>query len=184
MLFRSSGGAGFTMVEVIVAIGIIGAAMLTVLMAASSGVVFQGMARQRQTATGIANQVMEQLRALPLADLQVGIDNTHGALTNDPNVKLCKGKGSGKKGSTTAYRLFSCTSTSDVGSAEALVYFDCSKLKTGETCPSANAPLGSGNGGTVTADGVPYTWHAYLTSRSSVLAQRFTVVVEIGRAHV
>ena len=35
------------------------------------------------------------------------------------------------------------------------------------------------DGGTVTADGVPYTWHAYLTSRSSVLAQRFTVVVDL-----
>ena len=172
-----SGGAGFTVVEVIVAIGIIGAAMLTVLMAASSGVVFQGMARQRQTATGVANQVMEQLRGLPLADLQVGISDTNGALKNDPNVKLCRGQGGGKKGATSAYRLFSCTSTSDVGSAESLVYYDCSKLKAGETCPTANAPLGSGNSGTVTADGIPYTWRAYLTSRSSVLAKRFTVVV-------
>lgn len=172
-----SGGAGFTVVEVLVAIGIIGAAMLTVLMAASSGVIFQGMARQRQTAVGVANQVMEQLRALPLTDLKNGIDDTNGALKNDPNVKACKGKGGGKNGATTAYRLFSCTGTADLGSAEAIVYYDCSKLKTGETCPSANAPLGSGNTGTITADGVPYTWHAYLTSRSTTLPLRFVAVV-------
>lgn len=170
-----SGGAGFTVVEVLVAIAIIGSAMLTVLMAASSGVIYQGMARQRQTANGIANQVMEQLRALPLADLKVGIDNTNGAaFSGDPNVKLCRGKGT--KGQQ-VYRLFSCTGTADVGSAEPLVYFDCSKLKVGETCPTANAPLGSGNRGTIPADGVDYSWHAYLTSRSAVQPNRFVVVV-------
>ena len=56
----------FTVVEIIVAVGIIGAAMLTVLMAASSGVIFQGMARQRQLHEDVDGRVPEPLRTVGL----------------------------------------------------------------------------------------------------------------------
>lgn len=160
--------AGFSMVEVVIAIGIIGAAMMTVLMASSTGTIFQGMARQRQTGVAVANQVMEKLRALPLSDLKQGIDDSafvgSGGVSLDPNIIKCK---------QGIYRLFSCSSTADVGSAESIVHSSCLS-----GCVMAAAPLGAGNVGTFVSNGVTYTWHAYLTRRSPVLPDRFVVVVD------
>ena len=50
------------------------------------------LARQRQTATGLADQAMEQIRALPFDTVKLGLDNTDLQNTTDPNiVKNCGG---------------------------------------------------------------------------------------------
>jgi prepilin-type N-terminal cleavage/methylation domain-containing protein len=77
---------GFTLVELMVASGIILVAL--VLLAYSATVVYSdvAMARQRQGATGLANRTMEQVRALPFDTLQAGLSTNDLAGVADPDV--------------------------------------------------------------------------------------------------
>ena len=44
--------------------------------------------RQRQSANGLANQTMEQMRALPFDTIKNGLDNTDLASLSDPNITV------------------------------------------------------------------------------------------------
>ena len=81
--FRGDSEAGFTLIEVIVAAGI----MLTVLLAlaytTTVALSYTSFSRQRQGASGLMNQAMEQVAALPFTTLESGLDNTD--LTNSVN---------------------------------------------------------------------------------------------------
>gem|GEM_PF-1201091 len=79
---------GFTMVEVLVAmviVAVVMASMIGVLLSALTTVV---QARQRQTATGLATQALEQLRALPYNDIT--LDN---GSSPDPGLLHLSGSG-------------------------------------------------------------------------------------------
>lgn len=67
---------GFTIVELMVATGVIFAALTMITTVITSGVVQTGVARQRQSADGLANQVLEQLRSLPFKSIQAGLKST------------------------------------------------------------------------------------------------------------
>src|SRR5438093_12441849 len=55
---------GFTLTESILAITIILASVLSLAYTATIGFTYEDLARQKQTATGIGDQVMEQVRGL------------------------------------------------------------------------------------------------------------------------
>jgi hypothetical protein len=59
---------------------------------------YNGFARQRDTANALADQTMEQLRALPFATVQAGLDNTDLSTTTDTNI-LKSGSGGCPAGS-------------------------------------------------------------------------------------
>jgi hypothetical protein len=60
--------------------------MVAMAHAATIALIDVGYARQRQSATGLANRVIEQVRALPAATVQLGLSATDLATTTDPNI--------------------------------------------------------------------------------------------------
>lgn len=76
--------AGFTLVEVIVAIMLIGASLMTLVGLSTAGLKAQEAARRQQVANGIASEVMERLRGLSFSELTDGA--YRGDLAGDPNV--------------------------------------------------------------------------------------------------
>jgi len=93
---------GFTLIEVMAALGILLVAFLAMIYTAN--VAFRNIAlgRERQSATGLANQTMEQMRALPFSLLQQGLQNadllastTVGNAAYDPNITTTTCGGSG-----------------------------------------------------------------------------------------
>jgi type II secretory pathway pseudopilin PulG len=79
--------SGFTILETIVALGVILAAMLTLAYTANVGFSNAAYARQRQTASGLANQTIEQIRALPFDTLKQGLSNFDN-LGSDPWITI------------------------------------------------------------------------------------------------
>jgi prepilin-type N-terminal cleavage/methylation domain-containing protein len=67
---------GFTLIELMAALGIILVAMVALAYTATIGFTDIGFARQRQSANELADQSMEQIRALPFTTLAKGLDNT------------------------------------------------------------------------------------------------------------
>lgn len=89
---------GFTLVELMLALGVILVAVLMLAYTVTSSLANVAYSRQRDGANALANQTMEQLRALPFATLQAGLDNTDLANTSDPNI-LKGGQGGCPSGS-------------------------------------------------------------------------------------
>src|SRR5437867_2520139 len=83
---RLKGQDGFGLIEVMVALGILFGTTLTMVTMAAAALGPTAVARQRQTATGLADQAMEEIRSLPFDSLKRGLDNTDLANTTDPNV--------------------------------------------------------------------------------------------------
>jgi type II secretory pathway pseudopilin PulG len=79
-----SGDSGFTLVELMVATGVIVTALTLVSGVITNGVVQTGVARQRQSADGLANQVLEQIRSLPFKNVQAGLKSTD--TSGDSNI--------------------------------------------------------------------------------------------------
>lgn len=73
---RSSEEQGFTLIETIIAITIIFGSLLALAYTATAGFGYQDAARQRQTANGIANQLMEKVRGLSTTQLSAGLLST------------------------------------------------------------------------------------------------------------
>ena len=88
---RSGGEDGFTLVEVMVASGILFVTLTA--LAYTSTVAFAdiGLARQRQAAIGLANQALEQVRALPYDVVTRGLSNSDLAVP-DPNIVASGGE--------------------------------------------------------------------------------------------
>jgi type II secretory pathway pseudopilin PulG len=82
-----NGDGGFALIEVVVAMGVIFISM-TVL-AATAGLGFKGVqtARQRETATALADQLIEEVRALPFTAVTQGLKDSD--LSADANVVNC-----------------------------------------------------------------------------------------------
>src|SRR2546430_7766984 len=77
---------GFTLVELMVALGVILLALLAMAYTATIGFSDIALARQRQGATGLANQTIEQIRALPFDVLKKGLSNADLTGGGDPNI--------------------------------------------------------------------------------------------------
>ena len=67
-----------------VATGVIVTALTLVSSVITTGVVQTGVARQRQSADGLANQVLEQIRSLPFTKVQAGLKSTD--TSGDSNI--------------------------------------------------------------------------------------------------
>jgi Tfp pilus assembly protein PilE len=83
---RPGSEQGFTVLETVVALGVILAALVTLAYTANTGFANAAYARQRQTASGLANQTIEQVRALPFDTLKQGLSNFDNLLT-DPWIR-------------------------------------------------------------------------------------------------
>ncbi|MCA1727147.1 MAG: type II secretion system GspH family protein [Actinobacteria bacterium] len=68
--------SGFTLIEMLVAQGVILSSLVTLAFTASIGFSDIALARQRDGANGLANRVMEQVRALPFDTLKRGLANS------------------------------------------------------------------------------------------------------------
>lgn len=80
------GDDGFTLVELIVAIFVIGGVLLALMAVQISALTTTIHGKQRQQGTAIANLAMEELRALPWATLSRGIHSSFQAVASDPFV--------------------------------------------------------------------------------------------------
>lgn len=82
-----SDDSGFTLVELLVAMMVISAVLFSLMAVQTSALVTNAQTRQRTQGTAVANQVMEQLRALPWASLSKGMHSAFvSAAGGDPNV--------------------------------------------------------------------------------------------------
>jgi type II secretory pathway pseudopilin PulG len=81
---------GFTLVEFMVALGIIFVALLALVRTATIAFSDVALGRQRQTANQLANQMLEEVRALPYETLKQGLLDSD--LSGDPNIVLCSGE--------------------------------------------------------------------------------------------
>jgi prepilin-type N-terminal cleavage/methylation domain-containing protein len=79
---------GFTLIELMAALGVILVALLALAYTATIGFSDIALARQRQGANGLANQTMEQVRALPFDTLKAGLSNADLAGGGDANIVL------------------------------------------------------------------------------------------------
>jgi prepilin-type N-terminal cleavage/methylation domain-containing protein len=86
---RLSGDQGFTLLEVMVALGTIFVALLALAYTTTIGLSYIGFARQRQAATGIAGELLEDVRGLDYVSLTKGLRDSD--LTGDSNIVSCSG---------------------------------------------------------------------------------------------
>jgi prepilin-type N-terminal cleavage/methylation domain-containing protein len=77
---------GFTLIELMVASGIILVALMVLAYTATVVYADAAMARQRQGATGLANRTMEQVRALPFDTLAAGLSTNDLSGSPDPAI--------------------------------------------------------------------------------------------------
>ena len=97
-LARFKGQEGFTLIELMVAMGVILIALIAMAYTVTVSLSNVAFARQRDGANALADQAMEQIRALPFTTLQAGLDNTDLANTTDTNI-LKNGQGGCPAGS-------------------------------------------------------------------------------------
>lgn len=169
---RDQADTGFTLVEVIVAMLLIGAALMTLLGLSTGGLRAQEAARRQQVANGLASDVMERLRVLDWSTLKMG--SNFADLQGDPNVKWdCAG---GQP------RLKDCGS--QLG--EEIVYslggsaFSCVQFTSFTQLYAAgqDLPLRPSHCTAYTLNYVDYRAYAYVTRANQVTAAyRLTVIV-------
>jgi type II secretory pathway pseudopilin PulG len=87
---------GFTIVELMVAQGIILVSLLSLAYTATVGFSDIALARQRQGANGLANRLIEQVRSLPFATLKTGMSTTDSTIAGDLSI-VNSGCGGGNK---------------------------------------------------------------------------------------
>jgi prepilin-type N-terminal cleavage/methylation domain-containing protein len=154
---------GFTLIETLIAITIIFGSLVVLAYAATIGFGYEDLARQKQTATGIADQMMEQARGLAwdrIVEGHLTSDISTSGANADPNlVTGCAGDAVG------AYRLFSCTpDTARPGAGELIVKQSSTACTTGSpNYPKCVYPLVL-HSGTMVQNNITYTWRAYDTN--------------------
>jgi type II secretory pathway pseudopilin PulG len=160
---------GFTLLETMIAVTVMFGSLLALAYTATIGFGYQGLARQRQAANGLATQVMEDVRGLAFARIEAGLLTTDN-LSTDTNLVNCSG----------TYKLFSCsTDVNTPGQGESLV---TSVGTMPATAAAATVPLIPHRSSTspntnVTLDGTTFVWSTYVTRASTTAPYRVTVVV-------
>jgi Tfp pilus assembly protein PilV len=150
---------GFSLLETVIAITVIFGALMTLAYSASVGFQYGSLARQRQTATGIADQIMEQTRGLAWDRITAG--HLSSDLTADPNlVTSCAGDAAG------VYRFLSCAAqTARPGSGERVV---AGASSCASSTPDCVYPLVR-HTGQITQNNIAYTWRTYDTNNCPTL---------------
>jgi type II secretory pathway pseudopilin PulG len=158
---------GFTLLETVIAVTVVFGALLALAYTATIGFGYQSLARQRMTATQVANRIMEQVRGLAYSKVQAGLADAD--LSGDPNIVACS------EPTGIVFRFLSCLpvpSGSPVGAGERIVHSPIS-------CPASNpdcvAPLVR-HRGTMTANGITYSWSVYVTNDCPTLGSGCTKV--------
>jgi Tfp pilus assembly protein PilV len=83
---RPSMDDGFSVLEVAVAVGLIFSVVILLMYAGIVALVDVAHSRQRQGATGLANEALEQIRALPFASVALGMVTSDLEAAPDPNI--------------------------------------------------------------------------------------------------
>src|SRR2546428_12758319 len=78
---------GFVLLEAVVALGVIFVSLTGLLYSVGVGFVDIAFARQRQVGNQVADQIMEQVRALPYAVVAEGLSSSD--LAGDFNILTC-----------------------------------------------------------------------------------------------
>src|SRR5437773_8531899 len=78
---------GFTLIELVIAATIILTAVLALAYTATIGFSGIALARQRDGANGVANQMMEQIRGLPFDTVRKGLSSSD--IAGDSNIVTC-----------------------------------------------------------------------------------------------
>lgn len=155
------GDAGFTLVEMMVALLLIGGALLMVVTAATAAFGYQQVARERLLATGVANRVMEQIRTLPFESVKQGLDPTSVTASS--------------LGSATSS---ACGSIAVAPASEALV-------KTSGALPAVGLRP---NSGSTTVSAIAFVWSTFVSRAAPTVASplgdplRVTVCVKWSHA--
>ncbi len=153
--------AGFTLIELGVATTVMATALALLANVLTGGLAATGLARERQSANGLANQTIEQIRALPMTTLAAGMGSNDLAATTDSAIS--KSKNSTCTGSGTGY----CFNGESI------------KYTTYTTDPSGTTPLVP-HTATVAIGKTQFTVNAYLTyfnNDQTKAAYRATVIV-------
>jgi len=144
---------GFSLVETVIAITIIFGSLLTLAYTATIGFGYESLARQRQSATSLANGTMEQVRGLAYAKVETGMLTSD--LSGDSNVVTgCSGDAAG------VYRFLSCTAGTVKGSGEKIVHNAAAVNPTSPLVPHQT---------TSTVGGITYTIQTYVTNDCTVV---------------
>src|SRR5438874_7220515 len=84
---RLAADEGFTLIELVIAMGVILTALLAMAYTATIGFSDIALARQRQGANGLADQAMEQIRGLPFDTIKKGLATWD--VGTDANIVTC-----------------------------------------------------------------------------------------------
>lgn len=159
---------GFSLLETIIAVTVIFGSLAALAYSATVGFGYQGLSRQRQAGTGIANQLMEEIRGLAYENVQAGLSSTD--LSGDPNI--VDGTTCGDAAGT--YRFLSCTPDPDVpGSGEVIVHSPGLSTTT-PLVPHRSSTLPNTD---PTRDGTTFGWSTYVTRDDSVASSPYRVTV-------
>jgi type II secretory pathway pseudopilin PulG len=146
---RLHGERGFTIIETVMAMGVILASLAAVAYTVTSGLTYIAYSRTRIQATGLANEIIEEIRALPYSSIRRGMDAADfGA---DANIVYC----------APDYRFESCAGDKIVVSTFAGAY---------------TADWLVPHSGTVDLDGITADWSTYVTNED-IRTNPYTVTV-------
>src|SRR6266545_5670307 len=81
--------AGLTLTETMVALGVMFVTLFSLAYTASISYYDTALARQRQSATGLANQAMEEIRALPFDTVKKGLSSNDTTIGTDSDIVTC-----------------------------------------------------------------------------------------------
>ena len=140
---------GFSLLETVIAIGIIFGSLLTLALSTTTGLKYFGVGRERQAANQIANQIMEQTRGLAYHKITRGMQTS--SLSTDPSlVTSCAGDAVG------TYRYVSCAGDKILSTT-----LNCPTVTT--DCATPIVP----NNGTIGQSSeypLDYSWRTYVTN--------------------
>jgi type II secretory pathway pseudopilin PulG len=152
---RARGECGFTLVETIFAITVIFGSLLALAYTATIGFGYGDIARQKTAATGVANQLMEEIRGLAYDTLAKGM------LTSDLAIEAASPTGLIKScGTPVVYRYVSCTAGSTPGSGE--------KIVGSTSAASPTVPLVP-HQGTIVVNHITYSWSTFVSNNCPVV---------------
>jgi type II secretory pathway pseudopilin PulG len=155
---RSAREEGFSLIEVTMAIGVLFIALLALARTATVAFSDVSLGRQRQIGNQLANQLLEDVRALPYDNIKKGLSSTD--LSTDSNIKNCGG-------SPTVYRYLSCTTGEKIVYSPGLTTLTPLVPHTGTFGPPDYRNT--------------YAWRVYVTEATGVPtkgAYRVTIIVD------